>query len=530
LKENQASKKKKSLAKKRRKRSNFDELIKIIKIAQMVIKSISRKKVKDISSPFYQQVEPKERLVRNFSFFSFGKTKATGQKVVSLIILFFILISIVQNDATAPIFFQSREAEALYDEERAKLQKELEEVEKQIAEYENLVVTTQQEKAALQRKINELKSKAEKINLQIKSTNLNLQYLEVRIDETTTSVIQTTEKINNIKNNLANLLQYFSQLNQTSPLEILLSSKTISEFFDYSNALYSLQEKILENIEQLEELKITLNNQNQELMSDKEETQKLLAMQMLQKQELESTKKEQSYLLEVTQGNEVKYQQMLSASKEKATEIKNRIYQLIGVKTQVTFGEALEIANWVGSRTGIRPAFLLAILTQESNLGQNVGTCNRPGDPAYKSWRAVMKPGRDQAPFLQICQELGLDPDTTPVSCPMYQGGQQVGWGGAMGPAQFIPSTWMVYKDQVSQITGNHPANPWDIRDSFVAAALYLAKWGATQQTREAEWRAAMIYFSGSTNTKYRFYGDSVMAIADKYEQDISYLKQVATR
>jgi membrane-bound lytic murein transglycosylase B len=109
----------------------------------------------------------------------------------------------------------------------------------------------------------------------------------------------------------------------------------------------------------------------------------------------------------------------------------------------------------------------------------------------------------------------------------MYQGGQQVGWGGAMGPAQFIPSTWMMYKDEVSKITGNYPANPWDIRDAFVAAALYVARWGATQQTRDAEWRAAMIYFSGSTNTRYRFYGDSVMAIADKYERDISYLQSV---
>jgi len=492
----------------------------------MIIKAISRKKVRDISFSLRGMIQLPEK--KNISSSSFWDKKMIQQRIASLIILFFILISVAQNNVMAPIFFQSREAVALYDEERARLQKELEAVEKEIAEYEKLVATTQQEKAALQSKINELKNKAEKISLQIKSTNLNLQYLNVRIDETTTSIVQTNDKINATKNNLANLLQSFSQLNQTSLLEILLGSNTISEFFDYSNALHSIQEKILENIKELEELKITLNNQNQELVSDKEEMQTLLAMQMLQQQDLEKTKKEQTYLLEVTKGNEQKYQQMLTESKQKAIEIKSRIYQLIGVKTQVTFGEALEIANWVSSRTGVRPAFLLAILTQESNLGQNVGTCNRPGDPPSKSWRVIMKPDRDHAPFLKICQELGLDPDTTPVSCPMYQGGQQIGWGGAMGPAQFIPSTWMLYKDQVSQITGNYPANPWDIRDAFVAAALYLARWGATQQTREAEWRAAMIYFSGSTNTKYRFYGDSVMAIADRYAQDISYLKSVA--
>lgn len=490
----------------------------------MVIKSISRKKVKDIFPSFKK--EKAEKRHKTFAFFSFFRQrKVIKQRFVSLLIFCFLFFIIIQPSVMAPIFFQSKEAEALYDEERAKLEKELEAVEKEIAEYERLIVTTKQEKQTLQNKINELKSKASKLTLQIQSTNLNLKYLNVRIEDTTASIIKTTDKVNATKENLANSLQSLYQLKQTSLLEILLGSGTISEFFDYSNALNSIQEKIVENIEELEGLKMTLNKQNQTLGDDKEETQKLLAMQMLQKSDLEKTKGEKVYLLDVTKGNEEKYQQMLAESKQKASEIRSRIYELIGVKTQVTFGEALEIANWVSSRTGVRPALLLAVLTQESNLGKNVGTCNRPGDPPSKSWREIMKPSRDQQPFLQICKELGLDPDTTPVSCPM-----SYGWGGAMGPAQFIPSTWMIYKDEVSKITGNNPANPWDIRDAFVAAALYLAKWGATKQTRNAEWSAVMIYFSGSTNTRYRFYGDSVLAIADRYEKDISYLREVARK
>jgi len=495
----------------------------------MIIKSISRKKVKDIFFPSKKEIVEKKHKTFIQLFLSNGK-KITKQRFVSLLIFSFFLFSIIQSSVTAPIFFESKEAEALYDEERTKLEKELESVEKEIAEYEKLIATTQQEKKTLQNKINELKNQASKLSLQIESTNLNLQYLDVRIDETTTSIIKTTDKASATKENLANSLQSFYQLKQVSLLEILLGSGTISEFFDYSNALNNIQEKIQENIEELGVLKLTLNKQNEELGSDKDETQKLLAMQLLQKNDLEETESSKVYLLNVTKGNEEKYQQVLAESRQKANEIRARIYQLIGVKTQVTFGEALEIANWVSSRTGVRPAFLLAILTQESNLGQNVGTCNRPGDPPSKSWQEIMKPSRDQQPFLQICRELGLDPNTTPVSCPMFSGGKQVGWGGAMGPAQFIPSTWVAYKDQVSKITGNNPANPWDIRDAFVAAALYLSKWGATKQTRDAEWQAAMIYFSGSTNTRYRFYGDSVLAIADRYEKDISYLKELASR
>lgn len=212
-------------------------------------------------------------------------------------------------------------------------------------------------------------------------------------------------------------------------------------------------------------------------------------------------------------------------SKKQAAQIRSRIYELLGVGKQITFGQAVEIAKATSKQTGVSPAFLLAILTQESNLGKNVGTCNRPGDPPEKGWKIIMKPTRDHEPFVTITTELGRDPDVTPVSCPMKnKDGSQLGWGGAMGPAQFIPSTWMGYKDKISAITGKTPADPWDIRDAFMGAALLLKNNGA-DGTRDGEWKAAMRYFSGGTNVRYRFYGDNVMAQADKYKQDIANLE-----
>ncbi len=189
------------------------------------------------------------------------------------------------------------------------------------------------------------------------------------------------------------------------------------------------------------------------------------------------------------------------------------------------------MAEHVESVTGVRPAFLLAILTQESNIGKNVGQCylknptTGAGVVAYNNRpvSGVMKPTRDVQPFLKITQALGRDPYGTPVSCPM-----SYGYGGAMGPAQFIPSTWMIYKDRVKAITGKE-ADPWDIKDAFLASALYLSDYGAAKQTYDGEWRAAMIYFSGtSRRTAYNgwgFYGDSVMEITAGYETDIAALK-----
>ena len=469
----------------------------------MIIKSISRKKVKDVFSPFKKEIiQEKHKISIFLSFFS--KREITRQKFVSLLVFCFFLFSVIQSSVTAPIFFQSKEAEAL-EGEQAKLEEELKVINAEIAGYEKLIVSTKQEKQTLQNKIDELRNTASKLILQIKSTNLNLQYLNVRIDETTTSIIKTTDKVAATKENLINSLQSFYELQQVSLLEILLGSGTISEFFDYSNALNNIQERIQESIGELKDLGVTLGKQSQELDGNKEETQRLLAIQLFQEDDLKRTEDEKVNLWHITDGNEGRYQQMLVESKQRKDEITARIYQLIGVKTQVTFGEALEIANWVGSRTGVRSAFLLAIITQESRLGYNVGTCNRPGDPPNKGWREIMKPSRDQQPFLQICRELGLDPDTTPVSCPM-----SYGWGGAMGPAQFIPSTWMAYKDKASKITGNNPANPWDVKDAFAASSSYLKDMGAQIDER----KAALRYFAGGNwyKPENAFYGEQIIA------------------
>ena len=279
---------------------------------------------------------------------------------------------------------------------------------------------------------------------------------------------------------------------------------------------------IRDRLKDIKELKADLETQKQSLDNEKDELEKVAKLQTLQKQEGEATKGEQEKLLELTKGKESEYQKLIQVSKQLAKELRARIFELIGVPEAPTFGEALDLAKYVETATGIRPAFLLAVLTQESNIGKNVGQCfltdTKTGSGIVvktgKAVNRVMKPSRDIDYFLALTKELGRDPNKTVVSCPM-----SYGWGGAMGPAQFIPSTWKIYAERVKAITGS--ADPWKIKDAFVAAALYLKDKGADSQTYNAEWRAAISYFAGSVNLSYRFYGDSVMNIAKKYEEDI---------
>ena len=406
-------------------------------------------------------------------------------------------------------------------EVQQQLEQQLQAVESQIAALEQQLSTTKGEKKTLANKIKQLRNEQTRLQLQIKATNIKLNTLDKKITVTVKNIETNTVRIARLKTDLSKLIRLLHQKDQELLLLRLFTEKGISQAFTEVNNYHKLSNSLGSLVQETRKAQQELNTQQTAYEEQQDDARELLSIAKIQQNSLTGKLDEQARLLEATQGLETTYQNLLKDSKKQAAEIRSRIYDLLGVSTQITFGQAVAIAQAVDKQTGVPAAFLLAILTQESNLGKNVGTCNRPGDPPEKGWRVIMKPTRDQKPFIAITAELGRDPDITPVSCPMRnKDGSQLGWGGAMGPAQFIPSTWMGYKDKVSAMTGKSPANPWDIRDAFMAAALLLKNNGAND-TKDGQWKAAMRYFSGGTNTKYRFYGDNVLTLTAKYEQDI---------
>lgn len=401
------------------------------------------------------------------------------------------------------------------------LEQELQAIETQIAELELQLTNTKGEKKTLANKIKQLKNEQARLRLQIKATNVKLNDLDKKISTTIKAIDTNKAKIARLKINLSKLLRLLHQKDQELFLLRLLIDGGLTEALNEAANYQKLSTSINTLVQESKIAQQELNTQQTVYEDQQDDTRELLSLANIQQNTLNGKLQEQTQLLKDTQGLETTYQNLLKDSKKQAAEIRSRIYDLLGVSTQINFGQAVAIAQAVDKQTGVSAAFLLAILTQESNLGKNVGTCNRPGDPPEKSWKVIMKPTRDQEPFITITTELGRDPDITPVSCPMRKkNGSQLGWGGAMGPAQFIPSTWIGYKDKVSAITGKSPADPWDIRDAFMAAGLLLKNNGA-DETKDGQWKAAMRYFSGSTNKRYRFYGDNVLTLTAKYEQDI---------
>ncbi len=430
------------------------------------------------------------------------------------------------------------------DEECESLSKEkckeiLEECEKyyqkQSAEIEKEIGKTSQEKNNLQNAIYSLRKRIDSLDYQIYQNNLIIKDLGIQIEDTTESIKKISQEIVEKKKNLGNILRSIYYQNKRSSIEILLAEEDFSNFFDDLVSLETLNKKNKELLDNIKNLKSNLEKKEDELGLEKNDLEKMVQIQYVKKAENAEAKKQQEHYLAIT---EQQYQQQLREKQEvqqKAAEIKNRIFEMVGVPEAPTFGEAYEIAKQVGNMTNVRPELVLAVLTQESNIGKNVGQCylkdpnTGSGVVAYngKTVARVMKPSRDVSPFLTITKELGRDPYETPVSCPM-----SYGYGGAMGPAQFIPSTWIIYKNRIQALIGRAP-DPWNIRDSFMAAAVYLSDCGGTSHTYNSEFNAVLSYFAGPNwyNSSYREiykrdYGYPVMNIVKRYESDIAQLEK----
>ena len=420
----------------------------------------------------------------------------------------------------AVLFVASANFVLAANETQDQLEQELKDIQIQIDQFTKDLSQTQSQKASLANKIKQLQVRQKTLNLQVQQTSLKLKKISGQLSVTEKSVEASLVKQKILK---SQILDFIHQINNTSDNALiqLLSANGLTDVYvkikEYSEITRALGGILGEH----RKLVVDLGIKQNKLEDQKSEADNLLKISVIQKGDLNETLHEQNTLLVETKGLESNYQAAIKDSKKRVAEIKARIYELFNTGKQVDFGQAVEIAKMASKLTGVRPALLLAILTQESNLGKNVGTCNRAGDPETKSWKVIMKPSRDQVPFKQITDDLGLPIDTTPVSCPMRdKNGKQVGWGGAMGPAQFIPSTWMGYKNKVATLSGKATANPWDIRDAFLASAIKLKNDGA-DGTENGEWKAALKYFAGSVNLTFRFYADNVMATAKKYQIDI---------
>lgn len=358
-----------------------------------------------------------------------------------------------------------------------------------------------QKKQTLEKNLNQIKSSLSTTVAAIGKTKALLKETTDVIKRKELEVQLLEENIQLKKEMLTALMQeiYFS--NDKSLAEVMLGGEDFSGALDEASTVGDLSGKVKTILDEVQGLKGQTESERNDLENMKKENERLLAEKAAQQRELASDQAE-------TQADLKEQEATIAELQKKMNKLKGELSSLLGAN--ISTDDVMEAAAIASKATGVRKAFILGELTQESGLGRFTGGCY------YKNTR--VKP-TDKTAFNQIMDELGYDVNKKKISCAPRWGG----YGGAMGIAQFMPTTWLGYKSKISSMTGHKPPDPWNVVDGVVGMAIKLANAGAT--SKSGEFNASKVYYCGSSrssfwNTKCNDYAKNVQRLAAGYEKN----------
>lgn len=183
-------------------------------------------------------------------------------------------------------------------------------LEGQVGGYQNEAARLRAEADTLQNKVNTLNAEKARIQAQI---DLNTAI----VAQLAQQIVETQQKIEQQKVLLGNNLVNLYLDNSVTPLEVLASSKNISDYIDKQEYRETIRSSLQDSIAQVKALE-------KELTEKKKATEEALADQKTQRDELAAKEQEQAILLAQTQGQEAAYQNMVSQSKSQIAALREQ--------------------------------------------------------------------------------------------------------------------------------------------------------------------------------------------------------------
>jgi len=398
------------------------------------------------------------------------------------------------------------------DSERVQLEAQLKQLEVEMNQHQAQIDAYRAQGKTLGSEVGKLNSTIAALNTQIKALQVNMTLIDRKIGTTEVEISATENTLLSNQEVLGELVRQAYVADQQSLVEVMLAHGELSEFFNDVNSITALQGNVKQTIGTISTLKGQLEGHKESLDVARTDAQTSAQYQAQQKLRADQVAREKAALLTATKGQESKYASLLKDTQARAAQIRSRLFSFLG-GGQMKFGDAYQLAKTAGQLTGVRPALILAVLDRESALGANVGKCN------YKS---SMSPTQ-QPIYLSITSQLGIDPDSVMVSCAILSDGA---YGGAMGPAQFMPATWQGYAARIGNLTGHRPPSPWNNMDAVTATALYMKDAGAVAGNIESERIAAAKYYAGGNYARFlNTYGQAVVDRANRFADDIAVLE-----
>src|SRR3989344_6336714 len=250
---------------------------------------------------------------------------------------------------------------------------QIQELQQQIDQYQQEINNYHGQAQTLQGEVNNLNAQINQIALELRSLNLSIGNTNLQINDTQAKISEAQGKIGKDQDSLGQYIRLIYQNDQESLTSILIKNDTLSDFFNELNSVKTIQDELKVAINNLTEFKTDLEQKKQDLEDRKTELARQQTLTTIEKRSADQIKAKKDRLLKDTRGQESRYQELVKKNQRDIEAIRAQISYLL--QYGISAEEAVKYGQLAAIGAGIRPAFLLAELVQESALGANVGKC-----------------------------------------------------------------------------------------------------------------------------------------------------------
>jgi len=202
----------------------------------------------------------------------------------------------------------------------------------QIAALKKKVQETQAVADAKTAEVNTLKGKMASIEAEINAAQQQLDLTRLEIRRTQDTINRTNEELENQKEILKENLKTIYMQGDVTPIEVLASSKNLSDFVSQQQYLAAIKRKVDDNITKIEILKKELDAKKDQLNAQSTQQQGVVS-------QIAAKRAEQQSILDRTQGEEANFRKVIQEDNAKIADLRRQQAAIISAfSTNVQYG------------------------------------------------------------------------------------------------------------------------------------------------------------------------------------------------